>query len=105
MTSSRTLAFWAAVLTAALLALLSPFAHACPFDPRWLTSSPDDSDLDDVVHLVLASAGTPAGTPAIAPPPRVPLGLVAEVGSGYISSAPGRICPTRAPPRLLARSI
>lgn len=104
MKSGRMLHFWAAVLAAALLAVLSPFAHACPSDPRWTAGSADDSYLDDLVDLVVAGASAFAAVIA-APPPGRPAGVTAEVGSGYTSAVPGGTCPTRAPPVLLARSF
>ena len=96
---------WAAVLTAALLALLSPLAHACPFDPRLTAGSADDSDIDDLVDRVVAGAASVVRVDAIEPRPGRPLGLVAEVGSRYVSAVPASPCPTRAPPVLLARSF
>jgi hypothetical protein len=99
----RLLPLWAAVVTMALLALLSPFAHACPSDPRLTASSADD--LDDLVDLVLAGAATFARVPAILPPSDRRVGSIAEDGSGCTSAVPGGTCPTRAPPVLLARSF
>lgn len=104
MKSERMLYFWAAVLAATLLAVLSPLAHACPSDPRW-TGSADDSYLDDLVDLVVAGASAFAAVIAAPPPPGRPAGCTVEVGSGYTSAVPGGTCPTRAPPVLLARSF
>src|SRR4029450_7317989 len=98
MKSGRMLHFWAAVLAAALLAVLSPFAHACPSDPRWTAGSADDSYLDDLVDLVVAGASAFAAVIAAPPPPGRPAGVTAEVGSGYTSAAPGGPRPARAPP-------
>jgi len=105
MKSGRMLHFWAAVLAAALLAVLSPLAHACPSDPRWTAGSADDSYLDDLVELVVAGASAFAAVIAAPPPPGRPAGVTVEVGSGYTSAVPGGTCPTRAPPVLLARSF
>ena len=103
MKSGRMLHFWATVLAAALLALLSPLAHACPSDPRLTAGSADDSYQDDLVDLVLAGASAFAAVIAATPPSGRPVGVVVEVGSGYTSALPGGTCPTRAPPALLAR--
>jgi hypothetical protein len=95
--------FWVAVLTVGLLGLLSPIAHTCTADPRWLVSSADDLDLDD--QLLLAADGVLVSALAIPPAPRGTPHLIPELGTGSASSDPGSASRTRAPPVLLARSV
>jgi hypothetical protein len=97
--------FWAAVLTAALLTLLSPLAHACPSDPRLTAGSADDSYLDDLVDLGLAGAATFVAVVVPAPPRGRGTGLAVETGSACTPAVPGGTYPTRAPPVLFARSV
>jgi len=103
MKSERMLHFWAAVLVATLLALLSPLAHACPSDPRLTAGSVDDSYQDDLVDMVVAGASAFAAVIAAMPPSGRPVGVVVEPRSGYTYATPGGTCPTRAPPSFLAR--
>ena len=95
--------FWVAVLAVGLLGLLSPLAHTCTADPRWLVSSADDLDLDD--QLLLAADGVLVNALAIPPAPRGTPHLIPELGTGSASSDPGSATRTRAPPMLLARSV
>ena len=104
MRRARTVPFWVAVLTVALLGLLSPLAHACPTDPRWTAGSSDDSDLDDVLDLLWSGAAVITAAPTITAPRRPSVGVVAEGGAGCTSAASGSASPTRAPPALLAVS-
>jgi hypothetical protein len=86
-----------------LLGLLSPLAHTCTADPRWLVSSADDLDLDD--QLLLAADGVLVSAQVIPPAPRGTPHLVSELGAGCTSADPGSASCTRAPPVLLARSV
>ena len=103
MRRDRPFPFWVAVLTVGLLGLLSPLAHTCTADPRWLVSSADDLDLDD--QLLLAADGVLVNALAIPPAPRGTPHLIPELGAGCTSADPGSASRTRAPPVLLARSV
>ncbi len=103
MRHDRPFPFWVAVLTVGLLGLLSPLAHTCTADPRWLVSSADDLDLDD--QLLLAADGVLVSAPAMPPAPRGTPHLLPELGAVCTSADPGSASRTRAPPVLLARSV
>ena len=105
MRPGRPFSFWVAVLTVALLGLLSPLAHTCPADPRWLASSPDDPERDDLFDLLLAGGGVLVRAPALAAPGRGTSHLIPELGAGCTSADPGSASRTRAPPVLLVVSV
>lgn len=102
MRRGRPFPYWVAVLTVGLLGLLSPLAHSCTADPRWLVSSADDLDLND--QLLLAADGVLASVLAIPPAPRGTPHLIPELAAST-STVPGSASRTRAPPVLLARSV
>lgn len=102
MRRGRPFPYWVAVLTVGLLGLLSPLAHTCTADPRWLVSSADDLDLND--QLLLAADGVLASVLAIPPAPRGTPHLIPELAA-FASTVPGSASRTRAPPALLARSV
>jgi hypothetical protein len=102
MRRGRPFPYWVAVLTVGLLGLLSPLAHTCNADPRWLVSSADDLDLND--QLLLAADGVLARVLAIPPAPRGTPHLIPELAASA-STVPGSASRTRAPPVLLARSV
>ena len=102
MRRGRPFPYWMAVLTVGLLGLLSPLAHTCTADPRWLVSSADDLDPND--QLLLAADGVLASVLAIPPAPRGTPHLIPELAV-FASTVPGAASRTRAPPVLLARSV
>jgi hypothetical protein len=102
MRRGRPFPYWVAVLTVGLLGLLSPLAHTCTADPRWLVSSADDLDLND--QLLLAADGVLATVLAIPPVPRGTPHLIPELAA-FASTVAGSASCTRAPPVLLARSV
>jgi hypothetical protein len=98
MRSRRWFAFWVAVLTAAVVVVLRPLAHASPADPTWIGGFYDDADFDDVVNLVVTSSGVSAAAVAIhRPAPRTP-STIASPDAGPVPSVQGSSPLTRAPP-------
>ena len=103
MRRGRPFPYWVAVLTVGLLGLLSPLAHTCTADPRWLVSSADDLDLND--QLLLAADGVLASVLAVPPAPRGTPHLIPELGAAFASTVARSASRTRAPPVLLAGSV
>jgi hypothetical protein len=53
----KALRFSALLVLGGVLALLTPLALASPPDPSWIRGVYDDGDLDNVVMLIMSSAG------------------------------------------------